>query len=194
MIVQYTPGQLRSILGVPQETYRHWEKALAPLRRDRGHSPSFTAGDLLAVELMRVLSADLSIRVGALAPIVSSVFEQCNTVPWPILERGAFRFDLPNDQALFQADLEFLVPAWSRRPEGGFGGAAGRRLPRCGCCTKHPKASWNRNPRPTSRRRYVGGSARSCCPSRSRPGARSQNSSSAACWPAAATSRRRSWP
>lgn len=105
MPVNYTPGQLRSAIGIPQQTYRHWKKALAPLRRDRGHSPCFTAGDLVAVAVIRALSMDMAMRVGSLAPVAEMLFESCNSAPWPTLERGKFLFDIPNAQVQFHLEL-----------------------------------------------------------------------------------------
>src|SRR3546814_4219968 len=78
MTVHYTPGQLRSAMAIPQETYRHWRKALAPLRRGTGHSPCFTAGDLLAVAIVRALTGDFAIRVGAISAVAEALFEACN--------------------------------------------------------------------------------------------------------------------
>ena len=88
MTVLYTPGQLRSAISIAPETYRHWKKALAPLRRGRGHSPCFSSGDLVAVSVIRSLATDMAIRVGALAPIAETLFELCNLSPWPALERA----------------------------------------------------------------------------------------------------------
>lgn len=105
MSVHYTPGQLRSAVGIPPETYRHWKKALAPLRRDRGHSPCFTAGDLVAVAVVRVLSVDMAMRVGSLKQIAETLFELCNSTPWPILERGKLLFDFSSAQIQFRPEL-----------------------------------------------------------------------------------------
>ena len=111
MAVQYTPGQLREILGISPETYRHWKKALPSLRRERGHSPSFSTGDLLATEVIRTLSIDLSIRVGALTQVASGIFEQCNHMPWPTLERGAFSLNLLEANLLFREERTFSASA-----------------------------------------------------------------------------------
>ena len=69
MTVNYTPGQLRDAVGIGQETYRHWKKALAPLRRDAGHSHCFTAGDLLAAAIVKTFVANYGMRVSALSAL-----------------------------------------------------------------------------------------------------------------------------
>lgn len=88
MPLLYTPGQLRDATALPVETYRHWKKALTPLRRDRGHSPSFSPGDLVAVAVVRTLTEDFGIRVSTLSPLAEPLFALCNQSPWPILERA----------------------------------------------------------------------------------------------------------
>lgn len=102
---QFTPGQLRSVASIAPETYRHWRKALAPLRRDRGHSPCFTSGDLVAVAVVRILCADLGIRVGTLGGIADMLFDLCNESPWPMLQRGKLVLDISNGEVHFQPEL-----------------------------------------------------------------------------------------
>jgi hypothetical protein len=101
MTVQYTPGQLRSIASITPETYRHWKKAFTPLRRDRGHSPCFSSGDLVAVAIIRTLTVDLGIRVSVLTEML---FDLCNGAPWPTLERGKLILDLPNAKLEFRPE------------------------------------------------------------------------------------------
>lgn len=97
MAVHYTPGQLRSAVALPQETYRHWKKTLPPLRLVSGHSPCFTAGDLLALALVRTMTANFSMRVSAIAPISEQLFQICNASPWPVLERSTLIVDFLNN-------------------------------------------------------------------------------------------------
>lgn len=109
MTVLYTPGQLRSAVSIAPETYRHWKKALNPLRRRRGHSPCFSSGDLVAVAVIRLLAVDMGVRVGALTPISEQLFELCNLSPWPVLERTKLIIDLPNAQLQLRPELEETV-------------------------------------------------------------------------------------
>ena len=97
MTIRYTPGQLRNAAAVPPETYRHWKKVLAPLRRNTRQSPCFTAGDLLAVALVRTISG-FSIRVGSISLIAEELFRVCNDTSWPILERSRMIIDLVNQR------------------------------------------------------------------------------------------------
>lgn len=88
MTVRYTPGQLRGATGIAPETYRHWKKALPPLRSERGHVSCFGLGDLVAVGVVRALTTDLGVRVSALSAIADHLFEVCNVSAWPVLERA----------------------------------------------------------------------------------------------------------
>ena len=105
MTVRYTPSQLRDAVAVPTETYRHWKRALAPLRRDTRQRPCFTAGDLLAVSLVRALTR-FSIRVGAISAIAEDLFRICNDTSWPILERSRLIVDLPRQRLDLQPESE----------------------------------------------------------------------------------------
>ena len=103
--MQYTPGQLRRAAGIPQETYRHWKKTLQPLRRRTGHSPSFTAGDMLAVVLVRTLSVDFAIRVSSISSVAEELFTTCNAASWPTLERSCLLVDIPNRSLQLSQDV-----------------------------------------------------------------------------------------
>lgn len=103
--VLYTPGQLRSAVSIAPETYRHWKKALRPLQCARGHSPCFKPGDLVALTIIRLLTQDMGIRVGTLAPIGDALFDICNRSPWPILERSKLIIDLPDASLLLCGEL-----------------------------------------------------------------------------------------
>jgi len=105
----YTPGQLRGAVAIPQETYRHWKKALAPLRRQKGHSPCFTAGDLLAVAIVRVLTVDFAIRVGALSAVAEALFMACNDASWPTLERSNLIADLTNARIQMRPEFDNIA-------------------------------------------------------------------------------------
>ncbi|HEX8527973.1 hypothetical protein [Allosphingosinicella sp.] len=102
--VNYTPGQLRDAIGIGQETYRHWKSALSPLRREAGHSPCFTAGDLLATAIVKLLVHEYSMRVGALSTIADGIFEECNSRSWPTLERSLIVLDITGGRVSIQSE------------------------------------------------------------------------------------------
>lgn len=102
--VNFTPGQLRDAVGIGQETYRHWKKALSPLRRQAGHSPCFTAADLLATAIVKILVSDYGMRVSALSALAEGVFRECNSRSWPALERSLVVLDIAGGHVSFQSE------------------------------------------------------------------------------------------
>lgn len=104
MAINFTPGQLRKTVGIGQETYRHWKKALAPLCREAGHSPCFTAGDLLATAIVRIMVIDYGVRVSALSALADPLFAKCNEQSWPSLERSLLLLDLSRKEVRLQSE------------------------------------------------------------------------------------------
>ena len=113
MTVRYTPSQLRDAVGITKETFRHWKASLPPLQGGAGHGPRFTGGDILAVLVVKLLTTDFAIRVGAISDIARPLFETCNAEPWPALERGKLIIDLPASELQFKRETE---PNPFRRP------------------------------------------------------------------------------
>ena len=112
--VRYSPGQLRDAVGISQETYRHWKKVLAPLQRRTRRNSCFTAGDMLAVALVRVMTTDFSMRIGAVSDVADRLFAMCNTTSWPVLERSRLIVDLPSQRLELRTELrdrDFETPA-----------------------------------------------------------------------------------
>jgi hypothetical protein len=92
--LKFTPGQVRTILGMKPETYRHWRRALPALRPQRGQSPSFTVGDLAALAVTKTLVDTCGLRVSALAEVSVRLFETCNRIGWTVLERSSLVIDV----------------------------------------------------------------------------------------------------
>lgn len=106
MTVRYTPGQLCEVVSISPETYRHWKAALAPLYRTTRRGPCFTAGDLLAVALVRTMTSAFSIRVGAISSVAEQLFRICNNTSWPVLERGKLIVDLADQRLELRSEIE----------------------------------------------------------------------------------------
>lgn len=94
MSLKLTPGQLREVVGLSQDAFRHWKRALAPLAGRNGYRPCFTSGDLFAVAVIKVLITEAGIRVGAVGGIAEELFRFANATPWATIERSTFIFDL----------------------------------------------------------------------------------------------------
>jgi hypothetical protein len=91
--VRFTPGQLRHLLSLPPETFRHWKRALPPLATKNGYTPCFSLGDLLAVALIRLLINEAGLRISALVEVSASLFDICNTHSWAQLERTVILYE-----------------------------------------------------------------------------------------------------
>lgn len=102
--MKLTPGQLRDVLDLSTETFRHWKKILPPLSGRNGYRPCFSLGDLLAVAIVKTLSEDLGVRVGMLASSAPSLFEICNRSSWAALERLVIVIQ-PGDRVMGASNL-----------------------------------------------------------------------------------------
>src|SRR5689334_4290533 len=102
--MKFTPGQVREMLSLSKDTYRHWKNALPPLAGRKGHTPCFTAGDLLAMAIVRRLTEEGGIRVGSLSPVAADLFDRCARGSWTAIERSTLILDLPGGSVTFVMD------------------------------------------------------------------------------------------
>ena len=86
--MRYTPGQVRQVIGIPQETLRHWRSVLPSLAGLKGHAPVFRPGQLLGLAVVRVLVEDMGLSVGTLKTVDREIFEICGSPQWVRLARG----------------------------------------------------------------------------------------------------------
>src|ERR1700731_4584971 len=96
-----TPGQVQGLLGLSRAAYRHWKEALPPLSDRNGHTACFSLGDLFAMALIRAMTENAGVQVGALRTVSVSLFEQCNRHPWAGLERSVLILELPRVRVEF---------------------------------------------------------------------------------------------
>jgi hypothetical protein len=86
--MRYTPSQVRQVVGVTQETLRHWRAALSSLDGLKGHAPIFRPGQLLGLAVIRTLVVDLGLNVGSLKRAERDIFEICASPQWIRLSEG----------------------------------------------------------------------------------------------------------
>lgn len=94
--MHFTPGQLRSTVGLSKETFRHWKRVLPAFSNRKGHSPSFSSGDVLASAIIRSITESCGARIGHLAEISTAIFDVCNTTTWAALEGRVLVVDFSN--------------------------------------------------------------------------------------------------
>jgi hypothetical protein len=106
MSVEFTQARVREILSIPTETMRHWRKVLPSLAERRRHA-KLSAGDLLALAIIRELVRVAGINSSAIAPYAASIFAICNSRPWHALAQNRVQIE---------GELARLVPANSAAP------------------------------------------------------------------------------
>ena len=87
-VMRYTPSQVRHVVGITQETLRHWRRTLPSLGGLKGHAPVFRPGQLLGLAVVRVLVEDLGLTVGALCTVERDIFDICGSPQWIRLAQG----------------------------------------------------------------------------------------------------------
>ena len=79
---------VRQVIGVSQETLRHWRSALPSLAGLKGHAPIFRPGHLLGLAIVRALVEEFGLTVGALKTVERDIFELSSSPEWVRLARG----------------------------------------------------------------------------------------------------------
>jgi len=90
--MRYLPAQAKEALGISEETFRHWRRALPPLKDKRGYGPCFTPGDLLALKVVAQLHL-FGVQVRHLTPHAEALFRVCAQGPWFGLDDKAVVYD-----------------------------------------------------------------------------------------------------
>ena len=78
--MRFTQAQVRILLGLGEETFRHWRSALPPLAPHQGHAPTFTLGDILALAVVSEIVKLAGGKVSKLRPRAKDLFEVCAEV------------------------------------------------------------------------------------------------------------------
>lgn len=91
--MRYTQSQVRQLLSIPVETLRVWRDAVPALARYKGHAPSFTPGDVVALAVLASLVRDVGVRVGVVGARLDELFTFCHGQSWLSLERCVVLID-----------------------------------------------------------------------------------------------------
>ncbi|KJS13494.1 MAG: hypothetical protein VR78_11265 [Hoeflea sp. BRH_c9] len=100
--MRYTQGQIRDLLSISVDAFRTWRDAIPALAHHRGHAPSFTPGDVVAMAIVAELVRDFGVRIGTVGDRFDALFEECRGRSWLSLE---------NCVALIEADEFCLIDA-----------------------------------------------------------------------------------
>ena len=84
--MRYTQSQIRDLLSISQDAFRAWRNAVPALALHKGHAPSFTPGDVVALAIIAELVRDFGVRVGTAAARFDQLFDECRGRSWVSLE------------------------------------------------------------------------------------------------------------
>lgn len=100
--MRYTQSQIRELLSISVDAFRTWRGAIPALALHKGHAPSFTPGDVVAMAIVAELVRDFGVRVGTVGDRFDRLFKECRGKSWHSLE---------NCVAMIEADDFCLVDA-----------------------------------------------------------------------------------
>lgn len=92
--MKYTPSQVRQVVGLPQETLRHWRATFAFLADNRGQGPTYRVGQILVLAVIKQLVRDCGISVGALKAVEDALCRTLARAHWSMLATSVLRVRL----------------------------------------------------------------------------------------------------
>lgn len=84
--MRYTQSQIRELLSISVDALRTWRDAIPALAAHKGHSPSFTPGDVVAMAIVAEPVRDFGVRVGTVGGRFDQLFRECRGKSWLSLE------------------------------------------------------------------------------------------------------------
>jgi len=84
--MRYTQGQIRELLSISVDAFRTWRDTIPALAMHKGHAPTFTPGDVVAMAIVAELVRDFGIRVGTVGARMDQLFRECRGKSWLSLE------------------------------------------------------------------------------------------------------------
>jgi len=79
--MNYSPASVMKIVGITQETLRHWRKVLFPLAKRKGRQ-GFSVGDMLVLLIIKELTTTFKLQVNGLASVIPTLSDICNVIKW----------------------------------------------------------------------------------------------------------------
>lgn len=84
--MRYTQSQIRELLPVSVDAFRTWREAIPALAAHKGHAPTFTPGDVVAMSIVAELVRSFGIRIGTVGDRLDRLFRECRGQSWLSLE------------------------------------------------------------------------------------------------------------
>lgn len=84
--MRYTQSQIRELLPISVDAFRTWRDAIPALAAHKGHAPTFTPGDVVAMAIIAEIVRDFGIRIGTIANRLDQLCRECRGRSWLSLE------------------------------------------------------------------------------------------------------------
>lgn len=91
--MRYTQGQVREVVGLTTQAFRHWKKVLPNLKNKTGKTSTFSAGDILCLSIIKELTDSFNIPVSWLTQKENQIVSICNSVTWQELSESTLVID-----------------------------------------------------------------------------------------------------
>ncbi len=116
--MRYTQSQVRGLISISVDDFKTWRKAISALAAHKGHAPTFTPGDVVALAIVAELVRDFGIRVGTIADQLDHLFTDCRVRSWVSLESSVVHLkadrveliDAASPQRRMSAQMTIVVP------------------------------------------------------------------------------------
>jgi hypothetical protein len=105
--MRFTQSQVRDLLSISVDDFRTWRGAVPALADHKGHAPSFTPGDVIALAIIAQLVRDFGVRVGTMSAQLETLVQICRGRSWVSLEACLVLIDSRQAQ-LFEGDAASL--------------------------------------------------------------------------------------
>ena len=108
--MRYTQSQVRDLLAISVDAFRVWRQAIPALGQHKGHAPTFTPGEIVALAALSDLIHHFGIRVNTLNRSFNDMFLVCRGMSWQSLRSCAFTVDSDGFRLAGTDDLHHFLP------------------------------------------------------------------------------------
>lgn len=91
--MRYTQSQVRDLLAISVDAFRVWREAIPALDVHKGHAPTFTVGDIVALAVVADLVRQFGIRVNSLSGQFDEMFRTFRGMSWQSLRNSVLIID-----------------------------------------------------------------------------------------------------
>lgn len=84
--MRYTQSQIRGLISISVDEFKTWRKIIPALAAHKGHGPTFTPGDVVAMAIVAEFVRDFGVRIGTIAGQLDGLFKVCHGRSWLSLE------------------------------------------------------------------------------------------------------------